>query len=427
MPVTRRDVLDGLIGGIATGGLLGLAGCSSSCPDSDRPTPEETVAILDDPASPFSSTPAGRWTGPHGAAGNTGYAPVTLPDGNLAVRWRTALDLPSTDEGALSASAPSVGAGRVVVTDERRAHALSLRTGEIEWTSPAVSPTTHDTVDEYRANTAAPAIGPDGHVYVGTSDGVIALDGTDGSVRWQITGYKDVGTPAVHDGSVYGFGATELLAADPTGEERWRRSIRRGGAPTSPAVGGDRVVVPGERSLVAVHRESGERAWERDFYASSPVSLSEYCLAGTDDALRALSAESGDEEWSFSRGEHRAMGSPVATPETIYAVERPPEAGAATFAIERDSGDPNPRWCSYVGSGAVTGATDSLALAVVAPSSGPDAVQSIAAFTADLGTVPWAIAGGSRPRSWVTPPAIVDGAVVVTTRGGTTAAIGGVP
>lgn len=121
------------------------------------------------------------------------------------------------------------------------------------------------------------------------------------------------------------------------------------------------------------------------------------------------------------------MRSPVVTPETIYVLEQPGEAGAASFALDRRDGEPSPRWCSYVGSGVVTGASRSLALGTTSLGTGSEAAQSIVAFTADLGEAPWAIEAGSHPREWVNPPAILDGALVVTTRGGTVVALGGSP
>lgn len=427
MSSTRRHLLKVMAGATSAAGIAGLAGCSSSCPDSDPPTPDERLSMLADPRGPFEATPTGDWNGFAGDSGNTGYAARPIPDGDLAVRWRTDLDLPDTDAGGLSASAPTVGAELVLVADERRVHAYSLRAGDHRWTTDEISPTTDDSIYEHWANTTAPAVGPGGTVFVGTADGLVAVDGADGSVRWRIDSIEEVATPSVADGTVVAIGRDELLVVDVDGEVRWRRSVRRGGGPTSPAIGERRVVSPTDSGIVAVELDTGDRGWERELSVETPVVVEDsVCFVGNYDGLHAFDLTAGDRLWTFSRGDFRALLSPVVTPDSIYAVEQPGEAGAATFAIERTGGEPTPRWCSYVGSGAVTAATDDIVLTTMSLGSGPDRAQSVVAFTADLGASPWAIEGGSHPQAWVNPPALVEGAVVVTTRGGTMVAIGGV-
>ncbi|AKH98222.1 outer membrane protein assembly factor BamB family protein [Halanaeroarchaeum sulfurireducens] len=425
MPFTRRRVLQGL-GAVSVAGLTALAGCSSSCPDADRPDPESIVSFRDEPVGPFETPPSGIWNGPHAEAGNRGYADGALPTDGLGVRWRTDLDLPPTDTGGLSASAPTVGDGAVFVADERRVHALSVGTGEIAWRSDPLPPTGQDTIDESEARTTSPAVGPTGTVYVGTTDGLVALDGADGSVRWRVDDLIDVASPAVLDGTVYALGAESLVAVGTDGTERWRRSARRQRGVTPPAVGGDRLVYASDASVVAVDVTTGEEVWERDRQTTSyPVIDGDTCFVGNAEGLHALDTGTGTDRWTFTRGDYRALVSPVLTPDTIYAVERPGEAGAATYALEREDGEPSPRWCSYVGSGAVTAATDAMALTILSLGEGPKATQSVVAFSANRGETHWALEAGSHPRQWVTPPAVVDGAVVATTRGGTTVAFGG--
>lgn len=182
--------------------------------------------------------------------------------------------------------------------------------------------------------------------------------------------------------------------------------------------------------MVAVDAEDGAQTWSRDRPVDSHLVVADgTCYVGNYEGLHAIDCLTGTEQWTFYRGDYRALLSPVVTPETIYAVEQPGEAGAASFALDRTDGQPSPRWCSYVGQGAVTGATDDLALAILELGEGPDTPYSVVTLSDDLGDAPWAVVGGSRPRDWVTAPALVDGAIVVTTRGGTTVAfgVGGVP
>ncbi|MFB6095413.1 MAG: PQQ-binding-like beta-propeller repeat protein, partial [Halodesulfurarchaeum sp.] len=284
----------------------------------------------------------------------------------------------------------------------------------------------YDTLHEYEANTASPALGPDGGVYVPTADGIVALDGADGSIRWTVDGMTDVAAAAVVDETVYALGAGALHALSRSGEERWTRAVPRGATPTPPAGGESTVIAVTERGVRGYDATSGDERWSVDRRARSyPVLGEGTCYVGSDVGLHALDAATGEERWTFSRGDYRALLTPVLTEDTIYVVEQPGEAGAASFALERTGSKPEPRWCSYIGSGAVTAATAGHVLANLSIGEGPDAAQGIVAFTKDFGRVQWAIEGGSRPRNWVTPPAVVGGTVVLTTRGGTVVTVGG--
>ncbi|MFB6112809.1 MAG: PQQ-binding-like beta-propeller repeat protein [Halodesulfurarchaeum sp.] len=425
MDVDRRRFLKSSLGAITTAGMLGIAGCSSSCPDSDRPAPARSVSFAETPTGPFDEEPAGTWIGPRGTNGNTGYVDRRLPTSDLTLRWRTELDLPPTDSGSLSTSPPSVRSGIATVADARRVHALSTRTGHVRWRSDPMSVTTYDALWEFEANTVSPLVGPDETVYVGTETGVVALDGTDGSIEWTAEGTTATSSPRLLDETVYALGSESLVSLDRDGTERWRRAIDRGENPVPPAVGSNSVVVTGGEGVVAFDADSGDDRWSRSIRVETyPVLEGNLCVVGNDEGLHALSIETGETLWTFSRGDYRALLSPVLTPESIYAVEQPGEAGAASFALDRTDGPPTPRWCSYIGSGAMTGATNGMAIGVLSIGEGPESVKGVVGFTADRGETAWAVEGGSRPRSWVTPPAVLDGALIVSTRGGTVFAVG---
>jgi outer membrane protein assembly factor BamB len=155
------------------------------------------------------------------------------------------------------------------------------------------------------------------------------------------------------------------------------------------------------------------------------VATGEDGFVGNYDGLHAFSVSSGEVQWTVDRGSGRAFRSPIVTADSIYTVEQPGEAGAAAFALDREDGEPSPRWCSAIGSGSVTAATDERALAILGLGTGPHAAQSIVSFSRPRGAVRWALRGGSHPRDWVTPPAVLDGGVIVTTRGGTVVGVGG--
>lgn len=426
MTLDRRRFLKLTTGALAVGGLGAIAGCSSSCPDSDDPTPDEYVSIEATETGGYDEPPGGTWRQSHGDAGRTGFADGALPGSDLAVRWRTGLEMPLTDSGSLSASAPTVGNGTVVVADSQRVHALSLETGEALWQTETPSPTPREGVVEDDADTVAPTIGPQGNVYVGAEEGLVVLDGSDGSVRWRDEELRNVGSPAILGETVFALGASTIAVSDLTGGERWRRSIERQDASVPPGVDEATVVVATDDGVRAFDTATSEQRWQsRNRLETHPVLVDGTCYLGNFDGLHAIDATSGEELWSFRRGDARAMLSPVVTPDTIYAVEQPAEAGAASFALDRTGGEPEPRWCSKIGDGTVTAATDDFALTSLTIGRGSTAPRGIVAFSKSFGEAPWAIEGGHRPRDWLTPPAVLDGTVITSTRGGVVTAISG--
>jgi hypothetical protein len=98
------------------------------------------------------------------------------------------------------------------------------------------------------------------------------------------------------------------------------------------------------------------------------------------------------------------------------------EAADATFALDRrDGGAPEPRWCSHAGEGVVAAATGDHAVALHTGATGDAAPTRLVAFTARFGEATWGYAAAAEPVA----TALLDGGVVVTTRRGTVAALGG--
>ena len=405
--ITRRTFL----GTLAVGATVGVAGCSSSCPDSDAPEPSVVVGA-DGATGAFETLPDGSWPAPRFDAGNTGHVPVRPPTESPTVRWRTTLPTPRVD-GAADASSPTVADGRAYVTTADGAFALSLRDGTERWRHETTPATTGPTVgydDEL-----APPIPADGRVYLATDEGVVALHADDGSVAWRATDAAATGVPTVHDDGLIVPTADGLASLDARdGSRRWTASVDA----TLPAVA-DGTVVAGGEETVALDVATGEREWSAstraEFY---PVVADGTVFLGTYSRLVGLALDDGAERWAVDRGGGRTFAAPVVTPETVYTVERPSEAPDATFALDRvGDGAPEPRWCSYVGEGAVTAAAGEHAFAL---QTGPGDPQLVA-FTERFGEATWGYAAADRPS----PPAILDGGVVNVTRRGTVVAVGG--
>lgn len=123
------------------------------------------------------------------------------------------------------------------------------------------------------------AIGADGTVYIGSTDGgLYAIDGNAGAVNWvfQTNSPLYYSTPAIgFDGTVYiGTSDAWALALDgPTGAGVWATSTAQyGGAYASPGIGPDGTVYfPTGGWLVALSGDSGNQRWASGFGASSPA------------------------------------------------------------------------------------------------------------------------------------------------------------
>jgi|GEM_PF-1350682 len=426
MDEARRDFLRKAGGIFAAAGVTAIAGCSSSCPDSGRPSAAETIAIDATPTGPFESVPGGHWPTEKGDAANTGFANTTVPNPPLSVRWSTQLDIPTEDGVGVVASAPVVGTDRVFVADPDRVHAVSLLSGELEWESETLPVTETERYSTYRPETIAPRVGPTGQVLVGLEDGLAALDPADGSVSWRRDSQEAVSPPTVVGETLIAQGSDSVRAYESDGSQLWQVSLSRGHTRLQPAASGDIVVLETDRGLQALSTHTGERLWSREAHVESAPVLDEgACFVGGDEGVISLDATDGTERFSYTRGDYMALQNLVVTPDSVYAVEQPPEAGAAAFALDRTASGLDSRWCSYVGDGVLTAATDGQVLGLLTLSEGPGSERSLVGFSADRGDVPWAVTGGLRSDTWLNPPAVLDEAFIITTRGGQTVAISG--
>jgi outer membrane protein assembly factor BamB len=91
----------------------------------------------------------------------------------------------------------------------------------------------------YNVGVSSPAMGLDGTIYVGHADGLYALDGATGKVKWSYGAASVVSSPAVgKDGTVY-FGSMDgNLYAIKDGAFRWQ-VLTGGQVNSSPAIGDD--------------------------------------------------------------------------------------------------------------------------------------------------------------------------------------------
>ena len=398
---SRRTVLKTL----AAGSVAGLAGCTSSCPDTDSPDPSHIV----EPAagSGFETLPGGTWSSPRFDATNTGYTSVEPLGDTPSVQWKTTVPASTQDRQRQSASAPVVANETVVLATRAGVVGLSLRDGTERWRRD-LTPVTYESAVSYTEELVPPVV-VDETVICVTAGGILALDITDGSDVWRTPDVSGSGTPGRTAEGVVVPTTDGLRMFDVRdGSERW----------TAPhdarlsAVADGTIVAASDRT-VALDAATGETQWEvKAENDGFPVITDATVYLATGDGVVARALSDGSEQWQIDRG--RFLRPPVVTPDSLYAIESPGEAGDATFAFDRvGDGQPEPRWCSQVRDGAVTAASDERVLTIQS--------NGLVAFTAEYGEATWRYPLEVSPQ----PPAVLDGGLISVLTDGTVVAIGG--
>jgi outer membrane protein assembly factor BamB len=258
----------------------------------------------------------------------------------------------------------------------------------------------------------APPVLADGRVFLATADGVVGLDIGDGAVGWRHTDLDGAGVPAATADTLFVPTTDGVVRFDTaSGAREWTANVD--GARLAVADG--TVVVTGEETA-ALDAATGEVRWRRDDRPTGypVVADGTVYLTSTYGDLIGRSLPDGTEQWRIDRG--RALESPVVTPESVYAIERPGESSSATFAFDRVAdGPPEPRWCSEIDIG---GAVTAVAADAVFTSQGE---VGLTAFTRRFGEATWQYPVDYRAVSL----AVLDGGLVSVSPAGTIVALGG--
>lgn len=313
-----------------------------------------------------------------GGSADNGTVFVGSSDGDI-----TALDAGTGarywqfDTGGAVHSSPTVGDGTVFVGSTAGAvYGLDAVTGDPEWR--------FDTGGSVRSSAAVSqvAVGSDASerqtVFVGSSEGLHAVDGPTGEQRWLLemsSGIQSAPTVADvpasaerHAGAgptasgpqttdetdgqtVFAAGANGVLyALDPaTGETRWFENLALGiqSSPTvgNASAGGERrsVFVGGtDGTVYALDTATGERDWSfdtSDWVVSSPTVADGTVFVGsgddflTDDTnLYALDGETGKQHWRFETTDA------VRSAPTVTAAPDSASGDTATLFVGSDDG-----------------------------------------------------------------------------------------
>ena len=174
---------------------------------------------------------------------------------------------------------------------------------------------------------SSPAIGPDGTIYVGSSDSALYALNPDGTLKWRyLTGSNVRSSPAVApDGTVYvGSYDSHLYAINPDGTLRWNYQTN-GSVRTSPAIAVDGTiyVAPSGDRLYAVNPD-GTLKWstyvENVTYSSPAIGSDGTIYVGsTSGYLYAVNPDS-TLKWSYRSATKKSIRSSpaLAADGTIY-------------------------------------------------------------------------------------------------------------
>ncbi|MBM3322321.1 PQQ-like beta-propeller repeat protein [candidate division WOR-3 bacterium] len=253
---------------------------------------------------------------------------------------------PSGDSTRMSHAwaAPGICSVRVQVKDSNE-----LKT---DWSAPSrIEVLPPDTLYRWRirldttnAQNSSPAIGPDGTIYVGSSDSSLCAVNPDGSFKWR---YPVAGavmsSPAVGtDGTVYfGCDDSRLYALSPDGSLKWRHAVG-GACRSSPAIAADGTIYVGSNSryLYAVN-PNGTHRWAfltGGAIRSSPAVAADGTIyfGSLDNCLHAINPD-GSAAWCCTTGAGIHSSPAIGPDGTVYFGSDDKHL----YAVNPDS---TPRW-----------------------------------------------------------------------------------
>ncbi len=202
--------------------------------------------------------------------------------------------------------------------------------------------------------TAAPAIGVDGAVYVGSQDGQLHALNTDGTARWQFrTGGRIRSSPAVgSDGAVY-FGSDDrgIYAVRPNGRLLWAAQAR-GVVSASPVIAPDGTVIVGSQDgWLYAFSAGGTRLWEfaanGGIYASACVGADGMIYFGTHSGWVYALNEAGRPVWDFNATSSGFSGPVFSSPLLLEDRLLVPFYSAGLQALAVSAGPAEVNWPQY--------------------------------------------------------------------------------
>jgi subtilisin family serine protease/outer membrane protein assembly factor BamB len=164
--------------------------------------------------------------------------------------------------------------------------------------------------------TGAPAVAPDGTIYIGSTDLSLYAFSSSGALKWSFAtgGLIDTCSPAIaEDGTVYvGSNDGNLYAINPDGSRKWSHNFAVGstvyGASNSPAIAADGTlyIKINDGYLYALNPADGSQKWRANVnstvsYASPVIAADGTVYQGSEDKnLYAINPATGAFRWTFA-------------------------------------------------------------------------------------------------------------------------------
>jgi outer membrane protein assembly factor BamB len=204
-------------------------------------------------------------------SGNHGVLSAYTPGGDLL--WTVEADGTPTTQMLISADGQALLSG----TDKQRLDAYAADDGHKLWGTPL------------GGDSGAPAIGGDGTIYLGSSDGALHAIAPDGTPRWR---YQSAGFPAAAPlvGKDAIYGATDagvLFALDMSGAQRWRVELHAPAIGLSAGADGTLYATTADGALHAIAPDGAAR-WATPLGGGLPTAP-----AAAPDGLVYVGAEDG--------------------------------------------------------------------------------------------------------------------------------------
>lgn len=265
------------------------------------------------------------------------------------------------------------GRGVVVVASETAAFGLSLRSGKLMWSHPALS------------SVSGPPRSLGGGLVLVPGDDTIALDVRTGKERWQSKGLRKGGETgpfsvlAVTGGTAWFYVADERAGSEKSDasviafsvmerKELWRRHVAAGLSEghltsdalllTTPGRPALRAKKGGHKEFLALDRRTGKVRWRKKLDGVAPNQLVSTAdngrlVVADDNRLRCYPMAAGDaKKWSVRAKEAiddvPVFGSPCLHDGTAYATD----TSQSLYAVDMSSGDT--KWTNHPGWGGNT-------------------------------------------------------------------------
>lgn len=180
-----------------------------------------------------------------------------------------------------------------------RFYALDANSGVVEWEFDSRG----DELRRFESGRVTPPSVVDGTAYVGTHDGLYALDTITGTTRWQYQIEDDVSSPTVVDGTVYVVSEDTLHAIEAVGGmSRWESELAD--YARTPAVVDSTVYVGSEMGVYAVDSATGAVEWHHETDSrmrTMPVVVDNTLYIGSGDGrIFGLNTTDGKMQWQYS-------------------------------------------------------------------------------------------------------------------------------